>query len=95
MAKEDQKVGSSFKLEKVTFESSFQSSIGGGGWLWGGRWWWGWAGSPNRQEGQCLFVGPRAHPGLSLPHSVLGQHWIEACLWEAPVHKLHEIPTPG
>ena len=31
MAKEDQNVGSSFKLEKVTFESSFQSSIGGGG----------------------------------------------------------------
>ena len=31
MGKEDQKVGSSFQREQVTFESSFQSSIGGGG----------------------------------------------------------------
>ena len=42
-----------------------------------------------------LFLGPRAHPGLFLTHSVLGQPCIESCLWEVPGHKLHVIPAPG
>ena len=49
----------------------------------------------KRQEGECLFLDPRAHPGLFLPHSVLGQPCIESFLWEVSVHKLHVIPAPG
>ena len=49
----------------------------------------------KRQEGECLFLDPRAHPGLFLPHSVLGQPCFESFLWEVSVHKLHVIPAPG
>ena len=38
-----------------------------------------------------LFLGPKAHPGLFLPHSVLGQPFIKSYLWEVPGHKLHVI----
>ena len=43
----------------------------------------------KRQEGECLFLGPKAHPGLFLP----GQPCIESFLWEVSVHKLHVIPV--
>ena len=42
-----------------------------------------------------IFLGPRSHPGLFLPHSALGQPCIESCLWEVPGHKLLVIPAPG
>ena len=42
-----------------------------------------------------IFLGPRAHPQLFLPHSMLGQPCIESCLREVPGHKLHVIPAPG
>ena len=45
----------------------------------------------KRQEGECLFLGPKAHPGLFLP----GQPCIESFLWEVSVHKLHVIPAPA
>ena len=53
------------------------------------------AGSQNRREGKGLFRGPGAHTGMFLPHSVLGQPFIESCLWEVPGHKLHVVPAPG
>ena len=55
----------------------------------------GWGASRNRQEGECLFLGPRAHRGLFLPHSVQCWPCIKSFVCEVSVHEIHVIPAHG